>query len=452
MLPAIPGSWTGMGAPSPPPAACSDGGPSLSIAEVMRDALLGRFLDANEDQVAAQQVANSAGGITFNEDQVASPCAEISAQIQQFMPTLEAAAKEAAQQVANANASEDRKPLPGKETKAKVLLEAVDKGDVDLRSGIGQQFAAWLKANPHELENYNKAGKTGSKIEAKKAFRVQWAKTQLDQVTTVKQKLEKFQIVDEEIGTYEPLEMIAKYEGGKDSPSAWQAALNYASMCCKLGGKWLDYNTFTKRVDILYVKKTQRSAFTRSWTLYQEHLSKQKDTSDVAIADTAATAEQETPLKTVAPKAKAKAKATAKATPRKRAAEGDPEEAPEAKLATNNAKLLKMCAALKQLFHMVVSMHASRTKSLEENPSWAEVATKTVKDNLAKLAADLQAAVQDPFVDEYLTQEWQTIRQKNVKDMGTVYYKLKVFHDEVGSKVKALDAELSKLNKRYMTK
>ena len=101
---------------------------------------------------------------------------------------------------------------------------------------------------------------------------------EFENATIAKQrKIESWKRVDEDIGSYEPLERIVKFEGGRHSASAWQAAYNYVSKAMALGGNWLSYNSFTQRVDILYVKKTQRSSFERAWELYNERQTQAED-------------------------------------------------------------------------------------------------------------------------------------------------------------------------------
>ena len=175
---------------------------------------------------------------------------------QEFSDVLTEAAKKAVEEVAAAE-SGARAPKTGQEKKASLLGDAIAAGDVDVRGPLGQQFTAFLKANPEAANNYKQAGvgDAGSRNAAKKAFRLNWAQARYEEVTEVKTKLEAFQEIDEEDGVYEPLEMIAVHEGGKDSKAAWTAAINYAKRAMMLGGKWLAYNSFTQRVDILYVKK-----------------------------------------------------------------------------------------------------------------------------------------------------------------------------------------------------
>ena len=85
-----------------------------------------------------------------------------------------------------------------------------------------------------------------------------------------KSKLEAYQVVEGEEGTYEPLDMVVQHEGGRHSAQAWEAALNYLQRCMELGGMWISYNDFTKRVEVLYIKRTRRSSFDQKWQLYEE--------------------------------------------------------------------------------------------------------------------------------------------------------------------------------------
>lgn len=201
----------------------------------------------------------------------------------------------------------DRVPMPGFEARAKEIKEALEAGDVDIRKGLGQRFSAYLKSDAAADEEYRNMKAPGQTMALKRQFRLRWAEMELQKVTEVKKtKLESWQTVDEEVGTYQPLEMIAKMEGGTDSTTAWQAALNYAERAMSLGGMWLSWNAFTRRTEILYIKKSRRQVMTTMWSLYQEQSSRSTN-EEVREGET-------TPLKVSA----ATAKAAAKALPAKR--------------------------------------------------------------------------------------------------------------------------------------
>ena len=89
-------------------------------------------------------------------------------------------------------------------------------------------------------------------------------------------KILEMEEVDEQDGTWEPFAKIVVEEGG--DKSAFTAAENYCSQCFELHSKgetfhkrpWVLYNDFTKRVEMLYIKKKFRSANRELWRLSKE--------------------------------------------------------------------------------------------------------------------------------------------------------------------------------------
>ena len=89
-------------------------------------------------------------------------------------------------------------------------------------------------------------------------------------------KIVEMEEADEQDGTWEPFAKIVVEEGG--DKSAFTAAENYCSQCFELHGKgetfhnrpWVLYNDFTKRVEMLYIKKKFRSANRELWRLSKE--------------------------------------------------------------------------------------------------------------------------------------------------------------------------------------
>jgi len=168
---------------------------------------------------------------------------------------------------------ETREPLPGLAKGAELLKEALEQGDINLRSCLGQKFAAFIKSDPEQAKLYKDAKAPGQTQALKKAFRLKWAQTEYEKITVKKTKLEEWKVVKGDIGTYEPLERVVYYEGGHHSASAWKAALNYVAKCLELGGMWVTFNDFTKRPEVMYVKKTKMSSYTEAWGLYSEQKS-----------------------------------------------------------------------------------------------------------------------------------------------------------------------------------
>jgi len=158
---------------------------------------------------------------------------------------VDAAEEEGGQRVAS----------PGWEKRTNAIMDVLEKGDLDPRSALGQAFADHLKKHPEESEKYKALREPGMTMMLKKQFRLKWCESELEKITVAKVKLEEYQLIDEDDGTYQCFENIVIGEGGKDSPDAWSAATNYVTATMELGGKWLTYNCMTKRTDILYIQK-----------------------------------------------------------------------------------------------------------------------------------------------------------------------------------------------------
>ena len=347
------------------------------------------------------------------------------------------------------------------EAKTGVLEAALSKGELELRSGLVQQFSAWLKSHPEEENKYNAAAAVpGSKHAAKKAFRLRWAQTQLELVTQTKSQLESYQKIDEDIGTYEPFEMVVKYEGGRKSKAVYKAALNYAKKCVGLGVQWLLYNEFTKRVDILYVKKSKRSAFARHWNLYEEHIAKSQENTE-GLARQPETQERqlqlqhqddplETPKKDVVAMPKAGGRNKRPESPG--APTDDPKKAKTSSADKENQKVVKQCQILKQVYHKVSSVYNSRMRSMtaKADPSWADLANPTMISKLENMMSEIDAIVQQPFADEFITRDWNDMRKAYAKEMGNLYFKLRALLTDLQPKVEAMDLELTRLNRRFL--
>ena len=168
--------------------------------------------------------------------------------------------------------------MDGYEDRYHMLADALEKGDVDVRKPIGNRFRAYLRDNPEEQAKYNDIKTPGHVVRLKREFRLRWAAAEAEScMITTQTQLQEYQKINTECGSYEPLDMIVKYEGGRRSRDAWEAAIRYAEKAMQLGGQWLNYNSFTERVDILYIKKKYQQVFRQKWSLYEERELKNKD-------------------------------------------------------------------------------------------------------------------------------------------------------------------------------
>ena len=148
------------------------------------------------------------------------------------------------------------------------MSDSISKGSFDLRGKLGRLWTSSLKKDPHMKESYLALGKSYNK---QREFRKEWLKDEHHGL--VKQRLmrESLKDEDETEGTYEPFSIIVQREGG-DAP-ALTASRNYVFECVRLarsqktcnGRPWLSWNQFTKRVDILYLKKKYRNIMSQAW-------------------------------------------------------------------------------------------------------------------------------------------------------------------------------------------
>jgi hypothetical protein len=328
---------------------------------------------------------------------------------------------------------------------------------------LGQKFAAALKSNAAMNAEYKALKTPGKTFQQKETFRLRWAARELDAITVVKNKLEEWQKVEEEWGTYECLENIVIAEGGKDSLAAWRAAIKYARKAMALGGQWLSYNSFTERTDILYVKKRNISRYTKAWSLFETSKTSGPPTgqleaaASVAAASGASAIADETPLKLPRGKAAGKvaAKAASKAASRKRIP-GESEASPDAKKATldpeskHNSKLMRMADVLKNNYNKVSTMQTTMVRALNTDPAWSSLASEHNKDTLAKLHEPVVTCASDSFAKLFFSQDSATLKRSFKDDMSSFWHKLRILHDKMSEAVQDLDAAHSRLNKMFL--
>ena len=72
---------------------------------------------------------------------------------------------------------------------------------------------------------------------------------------------------DATVATPEPFDVIVRNEGGPSNPDNIKAALNYCRMCLKLGGRWVHYNNWTKRIEFVYQKKRMTQIWRDKWSM-----------------------------------------------------------------------------------------------------------------------------------------------------------------------------------------
>ena len=107
-------------------------------------------------------------------------------------------------------------------------------GKPTMRATYGRTSSS-LEADPEQVEELEKSfGSSASN--RKKEFRLQWARLQLESKAKLKVHTKECIEIDESIGTYEPLDVIIKKEGGQNNPRETAAGVQHAKHAIELGG------------------------------------------------------------------------------------------------------------------------------------------------------------------------------------------------------------------------
>ena len=161
----------------------------------------------------------------------------------------------------------------GNGDKGALMIEAfataIVQNKFDLRGVIGSKWAS-VKSKDKTLAAEYEALKPQGR-DAQAAFRMDWCRKTYKKLKEERSKTQELQEVDEMDGVYMPFSVIVREEGG-DAP-AMQAARNYVAECVrhyKVGKgvktrSFLSFNTWTKRVEFLYIKKRFRQSFAKKW-------------------------------------------------------------------------------------------------------------------------------------------------------------------------------------------
>lgn len=342
---------------------------------------------------------------------------------------------------------EERKAKPGKENEVKALQEALDSGDLDLRTGIGQKFAAAMKSGGPMAEEYKNLKAPGQTMKLKRQFRLDWASKHMKAITTVtKSKLEDYQKVEEDWGTYECIENIVVKEGGKDSPAAWEAALNYATKAMALGGQWLHYNSFTNRTDILYIKKRNITSYRKAWTLYEESQQRSDAASSAAAPAAVAAVESEVEAETPA-KLAAKAKGSKRGKDSHTQEPGLKKSTPESK---HGAVLTRQSEAMRNAYNKVCTKQPTYANALDNDPSWAGISNDHNKKNVSDLYKVVCEKASEPFAVSFFSQDMVSLKRSFKDDMPAFWHKLRNLNEGLGDAVTALDSAHARLHKMYL--
>lgn len=149
---------------------------------------------------------------------------------------------------------------PQHEKVARDLAEAIEQG-VSKRSAAGQRFDAWLA----KASSMDKATYAGGDRMAKAAFRKKWAEQALRAHTESYSRRTQLEVTEGHEGEYLTPTQIVVAEGGFQRPEAIHSAMNYTNSALVLGGRYVHWCPMRRVVQILYLRRCSREAFTQAW-------------------------------------------------------------------------------------------------------------------------------------------------------------------------------------------
>lgn len=189
-------------------------------------------------------------------------------ELKQFSDALDEKAKAAAKVEATQQETPTAQPLPGEEKIVRMLHDALEYGDVSLRTGLGQRFKQWLDKYPAQQADYERLNGESQSTKKKAAFRIAWAKQQMASRTVVT-KTKKQCLIEEfgEQGTYMSLERLIIQEGGVSCDVAVDRARRYALECIRRGPPFLAWNSWKGVTELLVFERVRNSMSKNSYTL-----------------------------------------------------------------------------------------------------------------------------------------------------------------------------------------
>jgi hypothetical protein len=310
---------------------------------------------------------------------------------------------------------------PRFQTKEKILAEAMQRGELDPRSSVGQEFyRATKKGGPlHQaLQDAIKTKK--DKKEAEKEFKVMWIGEQHANIQKKKVYEKAFQRVDKTKGHFKTLARIAIDEG--NDALAWAGAQKLAAKCILMGGDWLMIDPMSELVKYLHLDYQWEEAMKEAWTSFE---SQSSQSTMQAVAGSSG---------------------TDKAIHAGRNKGGDkdrPGAVPKPQAKTDQVQ--KAAAALKSLIIKITSEAVSMQNCITTEKDWEWANSDMVLGKIAEASEALKANLR-PFDKDYLLLNQSQIKKKYPADMAVHvkdFVKLKPFAD-------ALDKCLSSTRAKQM--
>lgn len=153
------------------------------------------------------------------------------------------------------------------------LEEALKDGNIDPRSNLGGQFRYDLKLDPEKAQAYKVLNR-----DAAKKFRMEWAKTKLQDHKEKKSKMETWRRIDVETGVYRNWDQLVSSQSGgqKTTKDSILGSTKLAMKCMKMGPPWVKKNTQTERMMFLELHFEYSEEFEENWSKYREESLKAK--------------------------------------------------------------------------------------------------------------------------------------------------------------------------------
>ena len=111
----------------------------------------------------------------------------------------------------------------------------------------------------------------------RRAFKLQWAERQLEQLTVAKTATRRWSRVDATHGAYLCMEAIAEKYGYSVNPSrALKTAKTIALKCARMGGSWMMYDSMAEDYKFLHLEHKYKEEMSDAWELYENWFSSRK--------------------------------------------------------------------------------------------------------------------------------------------------------------------------------
>jgi hypothetical protein len=272
-------------------------------------------------------------------------------------------------------------------------------------------------------------------------FRKEWLQLRYKKKVETREYAQSYSTTDFSNGVYRPIKVIYDKEGGDSDAAA--ATRNLVLMCIALGGKWLSFNKFTRRMEYMHLKRGINDELTKAWTIRKTQVADDSvvddggDVGDGGGDDGSKVGRA--PSAGPEPSAKAKAKLGSKPKP----LDKDKNKANQSRkdLEAKLQQAAKVKAKYLSAVNDAICISDAIAKKL---PDWKWASNTENSGDLKSVAADLAAHIESkPFL-----QDWRmktNIQLKKEYDAKELMTNITDDCPEVEKKANALQEEVERL-------